>query len=1160
MRHILVGMLLFAATSAAQEFRATITGRVSDAQNAVIAGVKIIATQIGTEAKFETVSAADGLYTIPFLPPGNYRLTAEIAGFKRYVRDNFAAGSNQRLGVDLQMEVGAVAESINVSSEAPVLQTATASIGQVISSAQIENMPVSGRTPLALAQLAFGVVPNTDPRFTRPFDNAGPSGFSMGGAPAQVNELLIDGAADNTGNLRVAYNPPMDAVTEVKAESFQADAAYGHSGGGTVNVITRSGTNQFHGTLYEFNQNSAFNATPFFTNKAGAKKPVSRFNQYGGSFSGPIRIPKLVDGRNKVFFMFAYEGVKDALPAPATNTMPTDAERSGDFSALLRVGAAYQLYDPLTGVAQGGRVARQPFANNIVPANRISPIAKNYLQYYVQPNQPGQANGQANFLSNTDGERNRFYKTIGRMDVNLSDRHKFFFGARHNLRVGSGGNGFGKTVYDNPTSGNYLQRLNWGLTFDDVYTISSTFLMNSRVNWTRFVEPLTNFSLGYDSTTLGLPAYLSANAPRKVLPRISFSSASSFTNLGDTGGTELPFDIFQIFESFTKIQGKHSLKFGLDVRQYRESQLSSGYTNGTFVFGNNWTNGPLDNSPTAPIGQDFAAFLLGMPTSGQYDLNAWRQNKNHYYSVFLQDDFRVSSSLTLNLGLRLEGETPTTERYNRTINGFDEKTASSIAAKAIAAYAANPIAEIPAGQFKVNGGPTFAGSGTNGIYSTPKANFSPRIGFAWSPGFIGKTVVRGGVGIYYFPYGIAGNQAPGFSQTTPLVATNDGFLTAAATLANPFPGGIQTASGSSLGLSTFLGKNITFYNPKPGYPYSTRWTLSVQRELFPNVLLELGYMGNKAVKMPVDHNFNGTPLQYLSNSPVRDQATIDRLSANVPNPFAGLLPGTGINGSVIARSQLLAPFPQFAGASGVQGAAFTDGSSYFHAFDARIEKRFSHGFLMLVNFQASRLMEKRSRLNDLDPLLEKRIAAEDRPYRLVWSGTYDLPFGRGKAMLKSANRFVNMAVGDWNVNLITTFTTGTALNWGSDTRGITPSAGNVIYFGGPLNLNTHNVDNAFDVTQFNRVNNQQLASNLRTFPTRFGALRADKVQQVDFSIIKGFRITEAVKLTYRCEFFNSTNRAIFNAPDLGPTSSTFGKVLSQANTPRRIQMALRLVF
>jgi Carboxypeptidase regulatory-like domain len=1145
MRYVFATMLLFAATCTSQEFRATISGRITDAQNAIVPSVKITVVQIGTEAKFETVSDHDGLYAIPFLPPATYRLTAEAPGFKRYMRDNLAAGANERVGVDIQMEVGVVSETINVTAEASVLQTTTASTGQLISSAQIENMPVSGRTPLALAQLAFGVVPNTDPRFTRPFDNAGPSGFSMGGAPAQVNELLIDGAADNTGDLRVAYNPPMDAVTEVKAESFQADAAYGHSGGGTVNIITRGGTNQFHGTLYEFNQNSAFNATPFFTNKAGAKKPVSRYNQYGGSFSGPIRMPKVFDGRNKVFFMFAYEGVKDALPAPTTNTMPTAAERTGDFSALLKVGSVYQIYDPLSGVAQGGRVARQPYANNIIPANLISPIAKNYLQYYVLPNQAGQANGQANYLSNTDGERNRFYNTIGRLDVNLSDRHKFSFAARNNLRVGSGGNGFGKSVYDNPTSGNYLQRLNWGMTFDDVYTISPTFLMNTRLNWTRFVEPMTNFSLGYDSTALGLPSYLSSNAPRKVLPRISFSA---FTALGDTGGVERPLDIFQVLENFTKILGKHTLKFGVDLRQYRESQLNAGYTNGTFVFGNNWTNGPLDNSPSAPIGQDLAAFLLGMPTSGQYDLNAFRQNKNNYYAAYVQDDFRVRSNLTLNLGLRLEGETPTTERYNRTINGFDWASASPIAAKAIAAYAANPIAEIPVSQFKVNGGPLFAGQGNTGIYFTPKANFSPRIGFAWTPG-IAKTVIRGGGGIFYFPYGIAGNNAPGFSQTTPLVATNDGYLTAAATLANPFPNGIQRPSGSSLGLATSLGQSITYYDPNPGYAYSARWQVSVQRELFPNVLLEIGYIGNKAVKMPVNHNFNGTPLQYLSTSPFRDQATIDRLSANVANPFAGLLPGTSLNGSVIARSQLLAAFPQYSGAGGVVGQSFTDGSSWFHALDARIEKRFSHGFLMLVNFQWSKLMEKRSRLNDNDPFLEKRIAAEDRPYRLVWSGTYDLPFGRGKAVMKSANRVVDYVVGGWNVNLITTFTTGTALGWG-----------NVIYLGGPLNLDPHNVDNSFDVTQFNRVSAQQLGSNLRTFPTRFANLRADTVQQVDFSIIKALRITEKVRMTYRCEFFNSTNRAIFNPPDLGPTSSTFGKITSQANTPRRIQMGLRLVF
>ena len=1137
----------FCAAVTAQEFRATISGRVTDAQNSAIAGANVTVIQIDTGAKFEATSNGEGLYSIPFLPPSTYRMTAEAAGFKKYLRERLPAGSNERLGIDIQLDLGAVTEVINVSSESPILQTASASTGQVITSQQIENMPVSGRTPLALAQLAFGVVPNTDPRFTRPFDNAGPSGFSMGGAPAQVNELLIDGASDTTGNLRVAYNPPMDAVTEVKAESFQADAAYGHSGGGTVNIVTRNGTNLFHGTLYEFNQNSAFNASPFFTNKTpGAKKPVSRFNQYGGSFNGPVRIPKVIDGRNKLFFMFAYEGVNDALPAPTTSTMPTAAERNGDFSALLPLGTnnIYQIFDPLTGVAQGVRVARQPFPGNIIPASRISSIAKNYLQYYVLPNQPGAANGQSNYLSNTNGERNSFYNVIGRLDVSLSDRHKFFFVARNNVRVGNGGNNFGKAVNDNPTATDALKRINWGYTVDDVYTISPTFLMNTRLNWTRFVEPTRNFSLGYDSTSLGLPAYLTANAPRKLLPQITFST---FTGLGDNGGVEFPFDTFQIFESFTKIQGKHSLKFGMDLRQQRESNISYGFSNGQFAFGNNWTNGPLDNSAAAPIGQDFAAFLLGMPTGGQYDLNAARTNKNHYYAFFLQDDFRVSSKLTINWGLRLEGETATTERYNRTINGFDNTTPSPISAKALAAYALNPIAEIPAGQFKVNGGPTFTSSGSPNIYSTPKANFSPRVGFAWTPGALGgKTVLRGGAGIFYFPYGIAGNNAPGFSQSTLFVPSNDGFLTAASTLANPFPNGIQAPTGTSQGLGTFMGKGITFYDPNPAYAYSTRWQFSMQRQLFSNVLLDIGYMGNKAINMPVDHNFNALPIQYLSNSPTRDQPNIDRLTANVTNPLFGLIPGSTFNGTLIARSQLLAAFPQF---TNVTGQAFTDGSSHFHAIEARIEKRFSHGFQTLVNFQKSKLIERRSRLNELDPFLERRVAAEDRPYRLVSSVTYELPFGRGKGLLSGAPAIVNYIVSGWNTNLIYTLQPGTPLNWG-----------NVIYLGGPLNLNPHNVDGAFDTKQFNIVSNQQLSLNRRTLPTRFGNLRQDGVNQVDFSIIKSLRITEKVAMTYRCEFFNSTNRAIFNAPDLSPTSSTFGKILGQANTPRRIQMALRLVF
>lgn len=1123
----------------AQEYRATLSGRIIDPQGAAVPGAKVVVTQIETGSRFETVSGGNGIYSIPLLPPAAYRVTAEASGFKKYDRTGITLGANERMGLDIEMQLGQMTETISITAEAPMLNTASASTGQVITTRQIDNMPLSGRTPLALAQLAFGVTPTDDPRFTRPFDNAGPSGFSMGGSPSRSNELLVDGAPDTTGDSRVAYNPPVDAVAEVKAESFQADAAYGHTGGGTVNVVLKSGTNLFHGTLYEFNQISNTAATPFFTNKVGGKKPTSRFNQYGGSFSGPVLIPKLVDGRNRVFFFFAYEGIKDALPAPATTTLPTAAEKTGDLSALLNVSSAYQIYDPATGVAEGARVRRQPFANNIIPASRLSPIALNYLKLYPNPNQPGRADGQDNFISLTNGERNDFYNYLGRLDLNFSDRHKLFFNGRHNQRIGQGGNGLGKSLIDNPTATNALRRINWGYMVDDVFTLTPTFLMNTRLNWTRFIEPRVNFSDGFDSTSLGFPAYLAATSPRRVMPRITFSR---FTGIGDQGGRAFPFDSFQLFETFTKITGKHTLKFGADLRQLRESDLNYGYSNGTFTFGNNWTQGPLDNSASAPLGQDLAAFLLGLPTSGQYDIAAARTNHSNYYAFFLQDDFRVKSNLTLNIGLRAEHETGTVERYNRSVNGFNESAASPIAAAAQAAYLKNPIPELAT--LKVNGGLTFAGNGDRSIYSTPALTLSPRFGLAYT--LNPKTVIRGGVGIYYFTYGVAGNNAPGFSQTTSFVPTLNGYRTPASTLSNPFPNGIEQPTGSAAGLSTFLGRSVSFFNPDAKSQYSARWQLSVQREIGRNSVIEIGYMANKAVRLPVDYNTNGLPVQFLSTSTSRDQATINQLTGNVANPFAGLIPGTGLNGSLIARNQLLVAFPQFID---VTAQKLNDGSSHYHAMQVRFERRFSSGLQFMANYQWSKLLERRSRLNELDPFLEKRIAAEDRPHRLVASGSYELPFGRGKLFLSSAPGVVNQIVGGWNLNAILTLQPGGPLSWG-----------NVIYLGGDLNVNAHNPDRTFDTTRFNRVAAQQLDWNRRTLSTRFNTARADGVNQIDFSVIKAFPIKERLNLTYRCEFFNATNTPIFSGPQLAPTNSNFGLITNQANSPRRIQMALRLVF
>lgn len=1119
-----------------QEFRATMSGRVVDPQGAVVPNVKLVAMELDTRAVHETVSSSDGQYTLPFLPPGDYRLNAEVAGFKRYVRERFHVSTGDHVSLDVQLEVGQIAETVTVTAETSLLETVSASSGQVINSRQIENMPMNGRTPLVLAQLAFGVVPNSDPRFYRPFDNAGPSGFSMGGAPAQSNELLIDGSPDTTRNSRVAFNPPVDSVEEVRVQTFEPDAAYGHTGGGTVNVVTRGGTNGLHGTAYDFNQVSALAATPFFTNKAGLRKPVTRYNQWGVNSGGPVIIPKLLNGRDKVFFYFAYEGIKDSFPEPLTSTVATAAERTGDLSALLKVGSNYQLYDPLTGVVEGTRIRRQPFANNIIPANRLSSIAANYFQFYPLPNQPGGADGQDNFLANSV-RSDSYNSELGRLDFNLSERHKFFYNFRHNERLENRSNRF-----FNIATGNFLKRINWGNTLDDVYTFTPTTLLNTRLGWTRFTEGNSKPSNGFDITKLGFPGYVAAASAKTVLPVIDLDA---FTDVGDDAGDNTPFDIFQIFSTVTKVANKHSLKMGTDVRLYRESSASFGNSGGQYVFRSNWTRGPLDNSTQAPLGQDLAAFLLGLPTGGGFDRNAARTNQAGYYALFLQDDFRAKSNLTFNLGIRYERDLPTTERYNRTVNGFDFNTPNPITAAAAAAYARNPIPEVPVSQFRTPGGLLFASPSNPNLYNTQSHYFSPRFGFAWTPAALGnKTVIRGGVGVFFFAFGTQGITQTGFSQNTPVVASLNSFLTPNATLANPFPTGIQQPTGSSLGLATFLGRGVSYSNPNPQNPYSIRWTFNVQRELRGNMVVEAGYVGNHSVHLMLNQQLDFVPAQYLSRAPFRDQPVIDRLSANLTNPFTGLIPGTGLDGTTVSRSQLLLPYPEF---TGVTANGLNDGSSFFHMFQVRVEKRFSHGISFLGNYQYSKLLEKRSRLNESDPFLEKRIADEDRPQRFVFSGSWELPFGKGRAIGGNAGPGLNRLLHGWVVNGIYTAQQGSPLGWG-----------NVIYLGGPLNYNARRLTGAFDVTQFNRNSTQQLGSNIRTFPSRFSNLRSAGVNNFDFSVIKNTAILEKLNLQYRCEFFNGLNHAQFGGPQLGATNTNFGNITSQSNLARSVQMALRL--
>lgn len=1140
LRRFAILFLVVAGVAFGQEFRGTITGRVIDPQKATIAHVRIVATQSETGAKHNVVSGEDGLFTVPLLLPGVYSVVAEATGFKRYQQDGIRISANESVGLDIQLDIGAATESITVTSDAAQVETATASTGQVVNSRQISNIPLNGGTPLVLAQLAFGVIPTGIPTFVRPFDNAGPSGFSMGGFPDTNNEILLDGMPNTNSTVgTVAYNPPADAVAEIKVEGFQADAALGHTGGGTANLILKSGTNTLHGTAYGFAQIPKLQATPFFTNLAGNTKTPHRFDQWGVTAGGPIYIPKVYDGRNRLFFFFAYEGVHDGLPEPATVTVPTAAERTGNFSQLLAAGSNFTVYDPATGVTQGSRIARTPFANNIIPASRLSPVAVNILPYYPAANLPGLADG-ANNYETSQVERNTYANELSRMDVMLSTNDKFFLTYRHNDREDNTG-----IFVNDIATGNLYHRRNYGAAADNVYTFTPTLLLDTRLNWTRYVSGEVLYSNNFDITKLGLPASLAAEALRLRFPEIDFSN---YQNIGTDYVGDTPFDIFQIFTSVTKIAGGHSLKFGGDFRLYRQSSYNFGDSTGQFGFGNSWTNGPLDNSATAPIGQDLAGFMLGLPVSGNLPVNAQSTIQAGYFSLFVQDDFRVRPNLFLNFGLRYERDLPDHERYGRSVDGFDFTTLNPVSAAASTAYNLNPIAQIPVGSFSAPGGLLFANGSNPDIYSTRAHYVSPRFGFAWTPGGAGgKTVIRGGGGVFFAPIGIAGLNQEGFSANTPLVATNNGYLTPATTLSNPFPTGIQQPSGSSQGLATYVGQALTFYNPHPLNPYSVRWTLDVQRQLRWSSVVEINFVINHAVHLPVDTPLDYVPKQYYSTSPLRDQTTINLLTSNVPNPFVGLLPGSTLNGSTVALNQLLFRYPEF---TGITESALNIGSSYFHLAQARFEKRFSSGLQVLANYQFSKLIEMRSRLNPFDySNLAKQIASDDRPMRVTVSLNYDLPFGKGKGIGRNAGALLDRVIGGWSLNTVYVRQSGAPLTWGD-----------YIYYGGGLNLESNNIHHTFDTTPFNTISAQQLSWNVRTFPNQFSNLRADGPDNVDFSVIKNTRILEKLSLQMRGEFFNVLNHVLFNAPNTSPTSSAFGTISGQANVPRGVQLGLKMIW
>ncbi len=1144
---LLLSLMVMLTPVAAQDYRGQIIGKILDPSGAIIPDASVTVTNVATNGSTATRADEAGIYTALYLQPGMYRVTVDAPGFKKMVRQGIEVRVGDQLKLDLTLEVGAAQETVNVTAEAPLLETSSATAGQVIDRRRIVDLPISDGNPFVLHRLAPGVIYTGDLKFSRPFDNAGTSSITVDGAPGG-NEFTLDGSPNMASGRRVAYVPPRDTVEEFKVETASFDAQDGHTAGGTVNVALKSGSNELHGTLYEFLRNDKLSANDFFLNRSGRPRDMLRYNLYGGTVGGPIWIPKLYNGKNRTFFFFGFEGIRDRFPEPTQNTVPTEAQRGGDFSALLALGSQYQVYDPSTARAvAGGRIQRDPIPGNRIAASRLNNVARNYLGLYPLPNQAGDREGRNNFLTaNVRGDD--FHSETYRFDHNLTDRQRIFTRVTHNNRREFRGNWSGVTNGVRAT-GNFLFRINDGVTFDHVYTISPTSVLNWRIGFSRFNEPSIRQHEGFfDPASLGFSSQtVSHFGGVKYVPRFEIGG---FTVLGDTIGGGSTHNIYSLQPTITKILGggRHQIRIGYDGRSYRENGYGPGHAAGRYDFGTEFTRGPLDSNASAPIGQQLASFMLGLPTGGFLDRNAARSNQVMYHALFLHDDWKISDRLTLNLGLRYEYEGALDERYNRNTRGFDRTTSSPIEAPAKAAYTASPIPEISPNNFNVRGGLLFAGSNNRAVWNADKNNFQPRAGLAYR--LFRNTVLRAGWGVYAVPFIIAGVNQSGFSQATNIVPTLDGGLTFIANLTNPFPSGIEVPPGASLGLSTFLGRGVSFVPLNPRNGMAQRFQAGFQHEFSGRLLVEASYVGNRSYDLTVGTNIvDAVPQQFLSTRPERDQAAINFLNANVTNPFRGLAPGTTLNGSVVQRQQLLRPLPHFTGI----GSQVFDGSSRYDSAQVRVEKRFSQGYTLLMSYTLSKFRERASFLNEQDVQFEERFNGADRRQRWVISGIWELPFGNGRKWGSNWRGVTDAMLGGWQVQGIGQLQTGGPLNF--DANYLFRGDRNSVAAAG-----SSNIDRWFNIDGFERAAGAQLGGNYRTAPRQFPGVRGQGLNLWDLSIIKAFAITERARLQVRGEFLNGFNHPQFNDPDRGPTSSNFGRSLGQQNLPRNVQLGLRLVF
>ena len=1155
--------LPMAVAASAQDSRGMIAGRVSDPQDSPILKARVVIRNVETGIDTPLRTNEHGTYAAPLLIPGQYQITAEHTGFKKVTRRGITLSVNDNIQIDLKLELGDVSQSVDVTDSAPLIEATNASMGMLIGSKELTELPIAHGNPYALIALAPGTTFEGDPKLNRPYEPTHIVDYSMSGSTSGTTDITLDGVSNTSkganGRVAAGYVPPVDAIGEVRVETSSFDARTGQSSGGLVNISLRSGTNRFHGSGTYTKMMPEWMANDFFANKAGIARGDFDYNRWSGSLSGPVVLPKIYDGRNKTFFMWAYEALSDSRPRGGTTlTVPTADLRKGDFSAQLLINANYQVYNPFTRRRQVGSTTRyqqDPFPGNVIPASLINPVAKNVLAYFPLPfNEGSTVDHRNNFPQPTSPEIANYFTHTVRVDHNLSARNRIFVRGNMYQRNSTRNDYFGTRA-----SGLREKYLPKGASFDDVFAITPTLVMNLRYGYTRFTRTTSPLrGRGLDLTTLGFPESFNNQISPDLREFPVFNINGYFTSVN--AGEARFMDTHSFVAAFSKLRGNHNIDFGFETRAYRQNRYNGNSTrSGSFVFDTTWTKGPLDNSTASPIGQGFAAFLLGLPAaSSLIARNGDMAEQSTLWAGYVQDNWRVRKNLTLTIGMRYEIEGPLTERYNRSVRDFDASAILPISADAktayAASYAANPTPELPPAQFNVRGGLVFAGVGNQPreLWTRDKNNFMPRIGLAYT--LNSKTVFRSGYGIYFSGLGLRRTDVlqNGYDRSTSLIPSRDTGLTFVGTLSNPFPDGVLESVGNAQGLMTDVGNSVTYFLPTPKASYNQRWQASVQRMLSRTSVLEVAYVGNRGTKLEVARDLNIVGNDQLSRSPVFDLARVNYLAANLANPFLRLpnVNGTLGTNNTITRENLLKPFPQF---SAVNTSNF-QGYAWYHSLQIRASRRFATGLGLNGSYTWAKNMGAIGYLNPGDALPYESLASSDRRHRFTMSAMYELPFGRRGKLLRSAPKLVDHVIGGWQLSSIYIYQSGLPLNWGD-----------VVFNGNADDIRNgpQTPDQWFNINAgFTRnTATRPAAYHYRSWPFRFSNVRGPLMSNVDLSINKRWKLNErGTEVQIRGEALNAFNHVLFSAPTTDQFSTAFGQITGSANYPRQIQAVLRINF